>query len=247
MFFSGNESNPCGLFTFGHLALVLICFAAIIVLLFLTRKLSSKKINLIIKIIAITVTVLEIIKIIFNIVVGRSSKLDNILPLYFCSLFLFASLIFSFSKGKVKFVAASFLFYGGLVGGSGFLLYPSTSLLLFPLWHFLTVHSMIYHTLMIFVAIVIVRKDLFTPKRNYFLSYFLFTTIFCLLALFINLIFKGNNLMLISRPINGTILEVIWNFSNIFYTPLIIIIQNAGSFILAQAIYEVINIKRKNG
>lgn len=239
-FFSSDESNPCGLYNLEHLIVILICFALIFALIIITIRLPKESIEKIIKIIAILIFTLEILKIIWNIANGRSEKLDTFLPLYFCSLFIYALIAASFFKGKAKEAGLIFLFYGGIVGGTAFLIYPSTSLLIFPMWHFLTIHSMIYHSLMIYVGLIIVLKGIFVPNRKYFIPYFIFTTIFCLIALIINYIFPGNNLMFVKEPLKGTILVLIGKISGIFYPAVIIIGQNAGTFAVSHFGYELI-------
>lgn len=240
MFFSGDESNPCGLYNWQHLLIVLICIALIISLIFITKKWSKEKIEKLLRILSIIIFSLEILKIIWNIKVGRANELDNVLPLYFCSLFIYALIAGSFFKGRIKLAGYTFLFYGGFVGGLAFLIYPSTSLLLFPAWHVLTIHSMIYHSLMIYVSIIIVIKKLFIPDKKYFLSYFLFTTIFCLIALLVNYIFPGNNLMFVKSGMKDTILEYVEEITGAFYPFVIIVFQNAGSFILSEGSYKLI-------
>lgn len=88
----------CKLFSTGHLVIFTITSIIITVSLYLTRKKSKEEVLNIIKKFTVILWALEILKIIFNIVVGNSENLNTYVPLYFCSIILYAGIISSFSK-----------------------------------------------------------------------------------------------------------------------------------------------------
>jgi len=235
-FFSKDLGDPCGIFSIEHLILLGICLVLIIIALIITKKLNPKEINKIIIIIAVFVSLLEIAKIIWNYQAGRRST-GALVPLYYCSIFIYASLMAGFGKGKIKEAGYAFLAYGGLLAGLAFLVYPTTSLAYHKLWHFLSFHSMIYHSLMFYVGLLLLVRDYQVTRRGA-VGYFVLTFFCCLLAYVINKIDGSSNLMFINKPI-GSIkpLVVVYNISQDFYPLIFTILQNFGIWYASKIIY----------
>ncbi len=167
MFFAGRGEYPAaGLFSTGHLLMIVICVLLLALLIKLTIHYKLTKPLNIIKIVSILVLILEISKLIWGTSVGRYSDWYDYLPLWFCSLFIPISLIAGFGKGKIQYIALTFLFYGGIVGGLAYLIFPTTSIGRYPVFHFISFHSMFYHVLMIYMGFFVIYHQFIKPSMK---------------------------------------------------------------------------------
>ena len=125
MFFAKpGEYKPCGLFSLQHIILLAVTILIIIVALKLTKTNKKENIRKIIMGITIFCWIMEIIKIVFNLKIGNAHNVNTYIPLYYCSILLYAGLLSSFGKGKAKRMGDVFLATGAFVGGSIFLFFP---------------------------------------------------------------------------------------------------------------------------
>ena len=235
-FFALDAGEPCGGFTPGHMGAVMVCIILITTAILLTYKRNMDMDNFLMAI-GLICAVFEVVKIAWGLSVHRYSNYANYIPLWFCSLFVPASIAAGFCKGKIRRVALSFMYYGGMIGGMAYLLFPATSLFKFPLFHFISVHSMLYHSLMIYTGLTIVWKKVFVPNPKDFLPYFAVTTIACVLAYQINAV-CGTNLMFLNRPSNNEILKNVLDFAGAWYPAVITLCQNIGTFVVSYGLYE---------
>ena len=94
MFFSKpGEYEPCGLFSVGHFILLVLSLSIVGIALYNTKNISKEKVKEIIKKSTIVLWILEIIKIIFNFAIGNWVNPNNYIPLYYCSIILYAGLL----------------------------------------------------------------------------------------------------------------------------------------------------------
>lgn len=225
MFFSRPEEyKACGLFNISHFTLLFITLFVIAISLFFTYKYSKVQVRNIIKFSTIMLWVLEIIKIIFNLCVGNSLNINTYIPLYYCSLVLYAGIFSGFCKGILRKVGDVFLATGGIVAGLGFLFSPITSLWAYPIFHFISIQSFILHGTMVYLGILVNITNYIELNLKDFKYYFILIIIISLIAYIINLIF-GSNLMFISQSYSGTIIEPIYNFTGKLFTPIAILAQ----------------------
>ena len=134
IFAKPGEYKACGLFTYQHFSLI-ICTAIGIFLAVKCTKINDK--NDIRKIIiktTILVWILEIIKIIFNLKIGNGNNINTYVPLYYCSILLYAGIFSSLKNKFIKRVGDVFLATGGIVAGIVFIIFPTTSLLTYPIF-----------------------------------------------------------------------------------------------------------------
>ena len=155
MFSNIGEYEPCGIFTIGHFILITITIIGIFIALKYSIKKNKEEIHKIIKYITIIAYILEIIKIIFNIHQNSFSAVNTYMPLYYCSILLYAGTLSSFGKGSLKRVGDVSLATGSIIGGIVFFIYPSTSLPIYPIFHILSIHSFLFHGAMIYLGILI--------------------------------------------------------------------------------------------
>ena len=108
MFFAKpGEYKPCGLFSLQHIILLFITIVLIIIALKLTKTNKKENIRKIIISVTIFCWIMEIIKIVFNLKIGNVHNVNTYIPLYYCSILLYAGILSSFRKGKVKRTTAN--------------------------------------------------------------------------------------------------------------------------------------------
>ena len=154
LFKSANEVNPCGMFSIEHFILLAITLTCVAIALKYTKNIEKDKIKKIIRKTTIFLWILEIIKIIFNIRNYGFSAVNKYVPLYFCSLILYAGVFSGYCKGTLKRMGDVFLSTGGIIAGLIFLLYPLTSLTSYPAIHFISIHSFILHVIMLYIGLL---------------------------------------------------------------------------------------------
>ena len=238
-FLSPHGKYPAaGLFSGGHLLLLALTIVSIATALHRSMHFSVEKIRRIIRTLCILLWSLEILKILFKFTVDHTgSQPGTWLPLYFCSIALFATILSGFAHGYLQHIGDVCLASGSLVGGICFLLYPSSSLLLYPWQHFLCLHSFLYHGCMVYLGILMNRTHMISLSYHDFAVYSIYVGFFCLLALFVNMK-TGSNLMFISAPFGGTFLDTFYLVLKHAYTPVLVLAQMSLPFIAIMQFIE---------
>ncbi len=201
MFFSKPGTYPpCRMFSFTHIAVLIFCIICIAFFAYKTRNIGSKKLNNITKIIAISLVVLESCKIILSFVNGQTNP-DSYVPLYFCSIFIYATILAGFAKGKLKKLGEAFIGSGGIIAGGVFLISPSTSIETYPMFHFLSCYSMLYHSLMVYLGIGYLLNGVVVLNKITFIRYIIYCLFFSIIAIVANNIYN-TNFMFLREPYN---------------------------------------------
>ncbi len=194
---------PCGMFTLPHIIALIISFIVIAICIFLSRHFKEQRIRNIVFILGIIVTVLEVIKISYKFFINHTPFVNLIewMPLFFCSLYIYAALLAKSKNEIYRKVSDAYIGGGALIGGLVFLIFPTTSLNDVPIFHFLSLHSFFYHSCLVYSGIMYLCKGIFKPTlKNYiYYLYFVGGVIFidCLLNIYV-----GSNLMLLAEPVN---------------------------------------------
>ena len=217
LFARPGKFEPCGMFTKGHFELILITIVWIVIALKNTMNKTKKEVGKIIKRCTIIMWILEIAMIAFKISTGGLKNLNNYVPLYYCSLLLYAGLLSSFAKGKLKRVGDVFLATGGIIGGIVFMILPTTSLPAYPMLHIVSLHSFLYHGTMVYLGLLINITHYIELHLSDIKYYAVLVGTICVLAYVINKIFNSN-LMFISQNFPGTPLEILYNITGPFFT-----------------------------
>ena len=223
MFFAPKDAySPCGVYTAGHFVSLLICLALLVMLLILFKNISLDRLYFYIRRLAVALTVLEGVKIGHNFYYGYTN-IDSWVPLSFCSLFIYACYMSGYGRGKIREAGDAFFVVGGIVAGIVFISMPTTSLTMYPLFHFQSVYSMIFHTLMVAVGILMLKRGK-KPTMRLFCRYAVYFLSFALLALAINLTL-GSNLMTFREPykLPFEFLHILQGASQTSYTALAVI------------------------
>ncbi|MBR2786943.1 MAG: YwaF family protein [Clostridia bacterium] len=229
---------PCGMFNLRHLVLILLTVIGIAVAVKNTNISRKEDIKKVIRNSTIVVWVLEILKIIHIFSIGEASNLNRIVPLYYCSLLLYAGILSSVGKGKLERIGNVFLATGGIFAGIAFIIFPSTSLPEFPMFHFRSIHSFFYHGTMIYVGIIINKYKYIEVQLQDFKYYATIILAICVPAYIVNAIY-GCNLMFISQNFPGTPISAIYNSTGKLFTPIMVLLQMTLPFFAMQGILQL--------
>lgn len=227
---------PAGIPSAGYFILIFLTIFIIGTSLHFTLRWSYADIRMLLRVIIITLWILEIIKIAYRWHYGYKKNLNTWVPLYFCSITLFAGLLSSFAKGIARHIGDVFICTGGLVGGVCFLMYPSTSLPQFPACHFLSIHSFLYHGCMTFLGILLNRSHMVNLTWHDMIYVFCYTVFFCLLALILNLK-TGSDLMFLNQAFPGDLGRLTKKVFGKFYSLFMILVQSTAPFVSIMLIH----------
>jgi len=232
---------PAGMFSTEHNIAVLLCILFIGVSSFLLRTLDSRGLISFFKISAPIVTLLEFVRIGHSFYHGYT-WLDSWMPLGYCSLFIYALWMAGYGKGAVRKCGLAFLSCG-IIPGAFFVLMPSTSLTSYPIFHFLSVHSLLYHSAMALCGIVMIGKSI-SPigkkgKKGY-ACYAVFFIIFAVISVILNCIYNCN-MMFLREPYNIPIplLRVIQEKAQPLYTAIIACVYLIFPYLFTLWIYRI--------
>ena len=240
LFARPGEYEPCGMFTSGHFELISVTIVGIFITLKNTMNKTKEEVGQIIKRCTIAMWILEVIKIIFKLCTEDIRNLNNYVPLYYCSLLLYAGLLSSFAKDKLKRMGDVFLATGGIIGGIAFMIFPTTSLPAYPMLHILSLHSFWYHGTMVYLGVLINITHYIELEKSDIKYYASLVGTVCILAYIMNRIFDSN-LMFISKNFPGTPVEILYNITGSFFTIVMSVAQMTLPFYV---VYEIKRAKR---
>ncbi len=242
--------TPAGLFGVGHLLLL---FATLLLLslgLFLSRRMAQATVRRVLRAGVLLLWVLEIGKILFVLLRVGSRNPNDFVPLYYCSLILYAGLFSSFGKGKWQLAGDAFVATASLVGGAVFLIFPTSTLLQYPAWHLLSLHSFLLHGLMVYLGVLLLMRGVYRPVWQDIVYPACFVTLTSVLALACSAVWDAKsgtrvaNLMFLSKNTPGTPLELLWQITGELYTPVMWLGQALLPFWLVYIPYVLIQKRR---
>lgn len=249
MFSKVGTYKAVGLFTLTHIISIIVCFVLIALVVLVTRKMNKQTYFKMLRIFAIVVTVLEILKIFLS-WSEKKFTLNAWLPLFFCSLFIYSLWLTCFNNKILKDLGLSYIAFASIVAGVAFIIFPTTSFAWYPIFHFRCLHSMIYHSMMVYAGIMLYVTKAFEVDLKAVLKYCVFTLSFMLMALIININYDSN-LMFISNPgvVPLPFLHEIYRFSPILFTIVMIfahiVLMGFGMFGIVKLVYYFKNRKNK--
>ena len=192
--------EPCGMFTTPHFIAIFVCFIFITYFsIYFIKNKEKRSIDNVFRKTAVILTILELIKISHSFFYGEL-HLDAWFPLSYCGLFIFASWMAGYGKNHIKKIGEAYITYGCPIAGICFLIFPTTSLMSFPIWHYFSLYSLFFHSVMIFTGVVMLHNEKRLSKQT-FLHYLYFIVLFSIIAIIINQV-KGSNLMNLREPYN---------------------------------------------
>jgi len=229
---------PAGLFSWGHLGLLVFFGALAVLFVILTKNWTKDRMLTFFKVLSVVILGLEIFKIIWNIVMYGITfeTLDRFIPLYYCSIFIYAFLLLSWTKGTLSESSKAWMTYGGLIAGISFLIYPSSSLLEYPFFHFLSLHSIFFHVALVLICYLLLKFEFYIPNKKDFAKYTYFSLVFMLSAFFLNKM-VGTNLMFLERPLAIPVFTLINDASPLIFQVFIFLAQLFMPFIVTHGIF----------
>ncbi len=228
--------NTCGMFNIWHYLTIVLFFLLLWCLLRLSANMSVAQVKMCHFFIAVGIMILEVFKITLRI--KKDYGPDSWVPLYYCSLFVFAIWLSLCRWKPIRRAGYAFITMGGILASVAFTLYPSTSLGMYPLLHPSTLHSFVYHLIMCYTGILFLEKGCFRPQKRDCVYYFLFVFMACVAAIFINEAI-GTNCMFLSHPFGLPVLQPIRDFSHILYIFLAITGQSVAIYWLHYGLYQL--------
>jgi len=183
-------------FSFEHILSIIIIFSIFFLCLFKLKKLNTKYQSIIIKTCAIAVPVLEISHNIWLAIYGGAS-FTELLSLHLCGMQMYFIPLAVFTK---FLVFKDFIFATSILGGIFAIIFPSGVTGNYPLWHFQTLQTFLYHGLLIFVPIAILVTTDYKPTIKRFYKVFILFIFIASITLFVDLKFNENYLFLVTAP-----------------------------------------------
>lgn len=235
-----GEYEPCGMFTEEHFGLMFATVLGIIIAFKNTVKKTKNEVEQIIKKCTIAMWIFEIIIIIFKLSTGDPQNVNNYVPLYYCSLLLYAGVLSSFAKGTLKKVGDVFLATGSIIGGMVFIIMPTTSLPSYPVLHIVSLQSFLFHGIMVYLGILINCTHYVVLEKTDIKYYASLVGVVCVIAYIINNI-CDSNLMFISQNFPGTPIELIYNFTGPFFTIVTSVLQMTLPFYIVFGINKLLS------
>lgn len=242
LFKSANEVIPCGMFSIEHFILLAITTICVVIALKFTKNMEKENVKKLIRKATIFLWILEIIKIIFNIKNYGLSAVNKYVPLYFCSLILYAGIFSGYCKGTLKKMGDVFLSTGGIIAGLIFLIYPLTSLTSYPMFHYISIHSFVLHGIMVYIGLLMLVTKYITIEKRDIIYYSAIIVIISAIAYIVNLK-CGSNLMFISQNYPGTYIEMIYNNTGKIFPIVMIVAQATMPFYIIYGIYSLFKSK----
>lgn len=215
---------PAGLFGAAHLLLLFLTLTAIAAALWTTRHLDAHGVRRVIRASTLWLWILELAKILFVLFVVGTRNPNEYVPLYYCSITLYAGALSSLACGTLRRVGDVFLATGGLVGGAVFLLIPLTSLSRYPAFHFVSLHSFVLHGVMVYLGLLVLMRGVYRARLRDILYNAAPVSVTCAAALIYNAVYDAAhpaapiaNLMFISKDFPGTPISFFYHLCGPLY------------------------------
>ncbi len=139
-----------------HFIFSALCIALLIFLSIRVAKKDEKTIKKVFAAIWCATVVLEITKIVWETVSGKTVSFEwtGVLPLYPCSIFMYAMPLAIWGKGDVRRAGCGYVCTLGLLGGAINFVYPANILQNYSCISFSGFHTFFYHGAIVFCAVV---------------------------------------------------------------------------------------------
>ncbi len=240
-FAKSGEYQSYGMFTTAHLVLAVLSVVCIILSLIYAVKKDDLNVKKNIRWCTGIMWTFEIIKIIFNFVIGNANRPNTYVPLYFCSIPLYGGIFAGYGKGTLKKFGDVFLVVGGIIGGIVYIISPSSTASEYPAFHYITVQSFFHHAIMVYLGMIMVIKNYVDIKLKDIHYYALPVVAMSVVAYVVN-IFLNSNLMFVSQNFPGTAIEILYNANPGLFPVSITLLQAIPPFFL---VYYLINRYKK--
>lgn len=162
------------------------------------------------QIIAVVLIILEIIRMAWNVIAADGWYAKDVWPLYTCGIFVIIFPFYAFNT-RLKKWTVGFLSLGAMLAGIVFLVFPSTGLGMFPLWHLNTIISSIMHLLMAVIGAIFFLDSKLKLTLFDFYSAIGIVFGFALVSFMYNTLDPATNFFFIKSPFAETPLQWIFD------------------------------------
>lgn len=232
-----TNEDICGMYTFPHFIVIALFIIGLLVALYFSRRLTDKGVDKLHFWIAVGVTVAEVIKI--SLRLYKKQNANDWMPLFYCSLFLFAVWLARSKREPIRRMGYAYLTMGGILAATFYIFYPSTGLGMYPIWHPAALHGIVYHFLMAYTGWLLLIKKRYVPKAKDALYYFIFTFAACIPAYFFNK-WLGCNCMFLAEAFGLPILSDILAVSPVAYMAIVVVAQTVLMFWFNYGLYKLV-------
>ena len=155
-FLPSADRLPGTLFTPLHFAASACWVALIVFACVILKKKDERTLRRVFAVLWSIVLVLEIAKIVWESCCGATVRVEwgGILPLYPCSIFMYAMPFAVWGTGKVRYAACGYVCSLGLLGGAINFVYPANILNNYSYISFAGFHTLFYHGVMVLCAML---------------------------------------------------------------------------------------------
>ncbi len=155
-FLPSADKLPGTLFTPLHIVASVCWIALIMLTCVFFRKKDEKTLQRVFCVLWVSTVVLEIVKIVWETCCGATVSFEwgGILPLYPCSIFMYAMPFAIWGKGNVRYAACGYVCSLGLLGGAINFIYPANVLNNYSCLSFAGFHTLFYHSVLVLCAML---------------------------------------------------------------------------------------------
>lgn len=183
-------------FGVSHIVTMFLIFLLITFSLIYLKKLSKHKQQIIIKVCAILVPILELSHNIWLYFCGNAT-ISQLLSLHLCGLQMYFIPLAIFTN---IIIFKDFVFATSILGGLLAIIFPSGITDTYPLWHFQTLQTFIYHSLLVFVPIALIITTDYRPTIKRFYKIIAIFLLIVSVAWFVDITYDQNYLFLVTAP-----------------------------------------------
>ena len=238
MFSPKDKATACGMWSETYIIALLITLILVATAIYFSRKMSERGVRRLLIGTSVFTISTELVKMIFVGVTYGISEVEFI-PLYFCSLFMYSTVLSLMKKPTLHNTGLAFIFFGGIIGAMAFFIYPSACIPNYPIYHFMCLRTMIFHGLMIYVGFTVVLTGYYEPDLTHFKNYLIALTAVGIGAYIHNLAL-GTNLMYISEPLGIKLSEVIYDAIPHLYPLVFMTAQIFAPFFASYGIWRAV-------
>jgi hypothetical protein len=165
-FLPSADKLPGTLFTPMHFVFAVLLAAMVAFACMRCRKIRENKLKTIFTVLWVFLVVFEVTKIVWESVSGKTVGFEwgGILPLYPCSIFMYAMPFAIWGRGIVRKAACGYVCTLGLLGGLINFVYPANILNNYSCLSFAGFHTLIYHGSLVFCAFAMLLSGYHTYK-----------------------------------------------------------------------------------